>query len=187
MTKDINDYEEIRDFWDIDELHKVIHQFKIDNPDKKGYAVFNGHKFFTDDEDLTVDRMYKEITGMLREERIALRSQQIHECANRKNKEQHFIAEKISSFIFSGISCLERKHWKAWIDIVPVRVMDLYHGYDLECFLELYDELEFCTFEEAKETFYKQGHSGMSGSIVLSMLKEFSPKGEEFYQFMEKR
>lgn len=182
--KNINDYEEITEFTNIDELHIMIHQFKFDNPDKKGYATFNGFLFFTDDEDLTIDHLYQTICGESKAEHLAKRRNLYVESLARETKHKIMQAEHISSFIKSGLKVLPRKKHEKWIDIVPVRVMDLYHGLDLENFLELYDNLQIETFETVKECFLSQGHSGGSAGVVLLMLKEFSPRGKDFAKFM---
>jgi hypothetical protein len=182
--KSINDYEEITGFTNIDELHIRLHQFKFDNPDKKGYAEFNGFLFFTDDEDLTIDHLYQTICGESKAEHLNKRCHLRMEATAREIKYKMIKAERISSFIKSGLRNLPPKHHEKWIDIVPIRVMDMYHGLDLENFLELYENLQIETFETVKECFIEQGHSGGSGFLVLSMLKEFSPKGADFVKFM---
>ena len=180
----INGYEKITGFTNIDELHIMLHQFKFDNPDKKGYATFNGFLFCTDDEDLSIDHLYQTICGESKAERLNKRRNLCMEATEREIKYKIMQAERISSFIKSGLKVLSPEQHEKWIDIVPVRVMDLYHGLDLENFLELYDNLKIETFEVVKECFLEQGHSGGSAGIVLSMLKEFSPCGKDFAKFM---
>lgn len=180
----INGYDEITGFTNIDELHISLHQFKFDNPDKKGYATFNGFMFCTDDEDLTIDHLYQTICGESKVERLNKRRVLRMEATAREIKHQIMQAERISSFIKSGLKVLPPEQREKWIDIVPVRVMDLYHGLDLENFLELYENLKNETFETVKECFLSQGHSGGSAGVVLSLLKEFSPLGKDFAKFM---
>lgn len=182
--KNKNDYVQITNFWDIEQMHLALHQFKFDNPDKKGYAEFNGFIFFTDDDDLTIDHFYQTICGEPKAEHKAKQDQWLKDYSKRDLLQNTTNCELISSFIINGLQILPPEHYEKWIKIVPVRVMDLYHGWDLDNFLELYIALQNETFESVKDRFYEQGHSGGSASIILGMLKEFSPKGKEFFEFL---
>lgn len=72
-----------------------------------------------------------------------------------------------------------------WDEIVPIRLDDLYHGMELDCTLDLCrvmrdDSLVFAArLEKAYDIFQKQGHSGMSHGLVMSMLRKFCPDGNE--------
>ena len=177
--------QEISGFWDIDGLHAVIHQFKTDHPDKKGFAKFNEKYFFTDDEHLTIDDLYLAITGETRLQRQYKLHNSFIESQKRETIERACCCKKISSFIWQGLSVLAPEHHEEWIILVPLRVMDMYHGFELESFLALHNELELSTFEKAKDIFELQGHSGMSASIVFQMLEKFTPNGKDFVKFLK--
>lgn len=60
---------------------------------------------------------------------------------------------------------------------------DLYLSKVLESALEIMTALENGdSIEEAKQMLDKQGHSGMSASIVRNILFTFSSKGPEFWE-----
>lgn len=185
LQRFIEGCEEISGYWDIDGLHKSIHIFKTDHPDKKGYAVFNGMYFFTDEQNLSIDDLYIAITGKARKERLKEQNESFIESKKREISEKSFYAKKISSFIKQGLLVLAPEHHEIWIDLVPVRAMDMYRCFDLESFLELHINLKTNTFENVKEIFELQGHSGMSASIVFQMLESFSPNGKEFVDFLK--
>lgn len=183
----ISDCEEITGFCNIDELHIAIHAFKTDYPDQKGYANFNEIYFFTDDNDLTLDFMYRMITGQSRLERTKKYFSNMRDANIRELSLKIFESQRISDFIKSGIKYLDKEHWNDWIDAVPVSVKDIYHGWDLECFLELHTELQSSTFEKCKIIFDGQGHSGGSAGKVFFLLRKFTPEAEKFISYLNKQ
>lgn len=83
-----------------------------------------------------------------------------------------------------GREILDESKWELWDEIVPIRLDDLYQGMELECCLAIVKILNEGTLEEAKKEIQSQGHSGMSFGLVCAMVKEFSPRGEEFVNFI---
>lgn len=171
-------------FDDLDEMHKVLHQFKIDHPDKRGVANFNDMLFFTDDENLSIDFIYKTVLGKTRAEYKKACAKEQQALFERETQERNYKCSRISSLIRSGLSILPGEHWDEWIDCVPYRVNDIYNGWDLEMFLEFYQAHKTETFEALKNRFNKQGHSGMSASITLAMIKKFIPNGREIADYI---
>ena len=55
---------------------------------------------------------------------------------------------------------------------------------ELGCCLEIIKILQNGTLEEAKREIDSQGHSGMSFGLVCAMVKEFSPRGQEFMEYV---
>ena len=108
LERFISDREEITGFSNIDELHIAIHAFKTDYPDKKGYANFNEIYFFTDDNDLTLDFMYRMITGQSRLERTEKYFSNMRDANIRKFNLKIFESQRISDFIKSGIKYLDK-------------------------------------------------------------------------------
>lgn len=180
-------YTEIFSFYTIDTMHEAIHEMKTDYPNQKFFANFNGFLFLTDDEDLTIDFMYKTITGKTKQERSAEYLEFERKQGAREHERKCFMGKRISDLIKTGIEVLDKEHWEEWIDLVPMRVFDLYNGCDLEWFLILHDRLKDSTFEYCKAIFYKQGHSGLSASAVFMLLEKFTPNGKEFVKFLKER
>lgn len=185
VKKRLTGYTEIFNFYDIDSMHKTIHIHKIDYPDKKFFASFNGIYFLSDDEDLTSEFMYKTIIGQSREEYMQKREKSISEARQRDVDYKKFIAKRTSDLIKAGMEVLNKNYWEKWVDIVPVRVMDIYNGMDLEWFLELHQELSESTFEHCKMIFETQGHSGMSASYTFSLIQHFAPQYIPFVRFLQ--
>ena len=180
-------YTEIFGFYTIDTMHTAIHELKTDYPDRKFFANFNGFLFLTDDEDLTIDFMYKTITGKTKAERSKEYLEFERKQVERERERKRFMGKRISDLIKTGIEVLDKEHWEEWIDLVPMRVFDLYNGMDLEWFLLLHDRLTDSTFEYCKAIFDKQDHSGLSASAVFMLLEKFTPNGKEFVKFLNKR
>ena len=59
-----------------------------------------------------------------------------------------------------------------------------FNGLEIKSVLDLAKPLKSGNYEEAERLFYEQGHSGMSGSLVLIMVREFCENGVEFGQGM---
>ena len=73
-----------------------------------------------------------------------------------------------------------------WIECVPIRLDDLYRGFELGSCLDIVKELNSgCSFEKAKEIVYSQGHSGLSFGLICSMLRSFCDRGNEFVMFLK--
>ena len=83
-----------------------------------------------------------------------------------------------------GREILNEDKWEYWDRIVPIRLNDLYQGIELKCCLDIVEILNNGTLEDAKLEIEKQGHSGMSFALVCSMVKDFSPRGEEFFNYI---
>jgi len=84
-----------------------------------------------------------------------------------------------------GREILTEDKWEYWDKIVPIRLDDLYHGMELGCCLDIIKILNNNgTFDEAKEMIESQDHSGMSFSLVCTMVKEFCDRGQEFLEYV---
>ena len=85
---------------------------------------------------------------------------------------------------------LSEDKWELWDSIVPIRAKDLYNGMELDNLLELQailslNEKEADTFYNAKQILERQGHSGLSYSLTVSMVKEFCTNGEKFVEYLK--
>lgn len=154
----------------------------LKNHDIKAFGIFNGHKLFSDT--VTMDNAYKEITGYTKEEY----DKRIEEKANEYKKIQEDHEKQISTetqyWIEEGHKILDKSKWDYWDKIVPIRLDDLYHGMELGCCLKIIKILQNGTLEEAKREIDSQDHSGLSFSLVCSMVSEFSPRGQEFMEYV---
>lgn len=146
------------------------------------FGIFNGHKLYSDT--VTMDNAYKEITGNTKKEFDDYIKKQNEEYKKQKQEHIKSIPEKSRFWMEKGREILDSSKWEFWDKMVPVRLYDLYQGMELKCCLDIVDILKNGTLEEAKKEIENQGHSGMSFGLVCSMVKEFSPRGEEFFYYV---
>ena len=104
-----------------------------------------------------------------------------------RHKEEHKsrIPELSEVYKKAARGVILEDQYEYWDKIVPIRLGDLYEGMELGSTLDLckimrdknltYDE----RLHKAYEAFMDQGHSGMSASLVASMLRKFCPDGED--------
>lgn len=140
---------------------------------------FNGITLYSDN--VTLDSAYLSITGKSYEQ-FKEQEKQSHEDYLREEKEyQKQLPKKISNWIKKGEKVLDSEYLEEWNRVVPIRARDLYHGKELDASLEIIKSLnDGQPFEKQIEIIENQGHSGMSYSLVCSMVKKFSKRGIPF-------
>ena len=146
------------------------------------YADFNGHRLYSGT--VTMDSAYKEITGNTKKEYYDHIEKQLEEYKKQKMEHIKSIPEKSKYYMQKGREILHESKWELWDKIVPIRLNDLYQGMELKCCLDIVEILNKGTLQDAKKEIENQGHSGMSFGLLCSMLKEFSPRGQEFVDFI---
>lgn len=145
---------------------------------------FNGVTLYSDT--VTLNDAYKAITGKTKEEcEIELKNWKENYEKELKTHQDR-IPELTEQWIKKGAEILDEDKLELWNKIVPIRLSDLYRGMELGNCLDIVKILkDGGTLDEAKAEMEKQGHSGMSFSLVCAMVKEFSPKGEEFVNYVK--
>lgn len=146
------------------------------------FGNFNGHKLYSDT--VTMDSAYREITGKTEKEYNDYLKKQHEEYEKQKQEHKDSIPYKSKIWMEKGREILDKSKWELWDKIVPIRLNDLYQGMELKCCLDIVEILKEGTLEEAKKEIENQNHSGMSFGLVCSMVKEFSPRGEEFVNYV---
>lgn len=143
---------------------------------------FNGKMLYSDIDDL--DSAFKKITGKTKSEFDEAERQRQAEYEREKREHEESIPRLTTEWIEKGKAILDEKHHELWSKIVPIRLGDLYRGMELGNCLEIVEELNKCTeLEKVKPLIEDQGHSGMSFSLVCSMIKEFCDRGNEFVKY----
>ena len=107
-----------------------------------------------------------------------------YESKREKEKQINSIPEKSRIWMKKGREVLDKSKWELWDRIVPIRLNDLYQGMELKCCLDIVEILNKGTFEDAKKELETQKHTEMSFELICSMIKDFSPKGEEFIDYL---
>ena len=143
---------------------------------------FNGQMLYSDIDD--IDSAFKKVTGKTKAKFDEARQKE-HEKYEAENKRhEEAIPELTKEWIEKGNSILDEKHHELWAKIVPVRLKDLYKGFELGACLAIVKELNAgCELETAKKIIKDQGHSGMSFGLVCSMVKSFCDRGAEFASY----
>lgn len=152
----------------------------------KVYGDFNGHKLYSDI--VTIDSAYKEITGYTKEEYDAQNKKRIEAFQKQFEEDKEKAIQKIPFWIEEGEKLFSKDKLCRWKEIVPIRANDLYHGFELDCILEIEKILNKKTktsFLHAKKIFERQGHSGISYRLVYILIKEFCTDGDEFAKYLD--
>src|SRR5574344_1594669 len=140
-------------------------------------ADFNGKMLYSDT--VSMDSAYKEITGMTYYDFIEHENQMRKEIEKSEKEHQEAIPKLTQEYIKKGHAILSKDKWELWDKCVPVRLADLYKGWELDCCLDIISSIQKESIEQAISVMKNQGHSGMSWGLMKSMIKTFSDRGEE--------
>jgi predicted nuclease with TOPRIM domain len=144
---------------------------------------FNGIVLYSDT--VSIDGAYQEIMGKTKAEFDKEQEDWRKDIQKRDQEFKESIPELTEMWIQKGKEVLTADKWDYWTEIVPYRLKDLYQGMELGNCLDIVKILNNNgTLEEAKEKISSQGHSGMSYSLVCSMVKEFCSRGNEFVEYV---
>ena len=143
---------------------------------------FNGQMLYSDIDDL--DSAYVKITGKTKAECDEAERIRHEEYEEQKRKHKEAIPELTKEWIEKGKAILAEKYHETWMECVPIRLGDLYRGFELKATLDIVKKLNAgCELEVAKGIIEGQGHSGMSFGLVCSMVKSFCDRGTEFASY----
>lgn len=147
-------------------------------------GTFNGEILYSDIDDM--DSAYKKLTGKTKAEFDEAERQRQIEYKREKQEHEEAIPKLTIEWVEKGKKILDEKHHELWTKIVPIRLGDLYRGMELGNCLEIVEQLNKGTkLEEVKPLIENQGHSGMSFSLVCSMVKSFCDRGSEFVNYVK--
>lgn len=168
-------------FGDISSAVKELNQHK-----ERGelvYGEFNGQNLYSDKDDL--DSAYKKITGKTKAEFDEAERIRHEEYKAEEKRHKEAIPELTKEWIEKGKAILDEKYLETWNKCVPIRLGDLYRGFELGATLDIVKELNAgCELDVAKGIIEGQGHSGMSFGLVCSMVKSFCDRGTEFVSYV---
>lgn len=150
------------------------------------YAVFNGVEILHTD---TPDEISVKVTGKTIAEREAAEKAWREEYDRKEREHQARIPELTEKYKKEARGVIPEDRLELWDEIVPIRLEDIYKGMELEEWLKMIsvlneDKPKEERFAACKEIFDNAGHSGMSGTLVLSGLCEFHPDGVELAEFI---
>lgn len=153
------------------------------------YGLFNGIKLYSYD---SLDDMYKKVTGHTKSEYDKMFEQRMEKQEREEKEFKANVPKLIEAYKKKARGIIPEDKLELWDRIVPIRLNDLYHGMELDCWLELIEVLNDINLSydvkmvKGKDMFDKQGHSGMSGNLVMSGLKQFHPLGNDLVEFIKK-
>lgn len=148
------------------------------------YGEFNGKELYSDIDD--IETAYKKITGKTKTEFDAEMKSESDRYKEEERKHKEAIPELTKEWIEKGNVILDEKYRETWAKCVPIRLGDLYHGFELGATLDIVKVLnDGCELDVAEEIIEKQGHSGMSFGLVCSMVRSFCDRGNEFVSYVK--
>lgn len=146
------------------------------------FGMFNDKEIRSTD---TLDEAYVKITGKTKKEFEDDLNRQHEEYERKRKEHMDNIPNLTKEYCEKARGVILKDQYELWDSIVPIRLRDLYQGMELDATLDLckimrdeslgYDE----RLRKAYDEFMNQGHSGMSGSLVASMLRTFCPNGRD--------
>ena len=154
------------------------------------YGDFNDHTIYSFE---TLDEIFQKIVGMTKDEYYKYAKEQEEKRQQELKTYKERIPELTTYYKDKARGIIPENKLKYWDRIVPIRLDDMYRGMELDCWLELIKILNDDKKPKEKrlkkccKLFYKQGHSGMSGFLVLAGLKELHPLGYEVAAYINKR
>lgn len=152
------------------------------------YGEFNEKTLYSTD---SLNDVYVKVTGKSKVEHDEY-IRKIREEYERKEAEFKAKIPKLTAdYRKRARGIIPEEHLKYWDKIVPIRLNDLYHGMELDCWLTFIEILNDTSkevlerFERCRFIFCKQGHSGMSSGLVFMGLKRFHPLGEALVSYIK--
>ncbi len=147
------------------------------------FGSFNGQNLYSDVDD--IESAYLKVTGITKT--AWDKADQKRRETYQKREAQHLAAipRLTKKWMKEGLEVLDVNYHNTWAVMVPIRLNDLYKGMELGATLEVVKALNnYCTLQEAKDIIEAQGHSGMSYSLVCSLVRSLCDRGEEFVGFL---
>ena len=166
---------------DIDSAIQVLNFWKQQNIPVCG--EFNGIMLYSDVDD--IDSAYEKILGKSKSDVEKSRQEWLDNVRREEIEHEESIPRLTKEWIEKGEQILDSQYLDLWKKCVPIRLNDLYRGFELGACLEIVTALNNdCEFDEAKILLENQDHSGSSFGLVCSMLRAFCKRGEEFVNYV---
>lgn len=168
-------------------IYDVLKRFFYDSKhlNKKMFCCINGYMFYSDDQ-ITADEAYYHMTGMTIEQSKTKHKEFLEKQKQADKDFKRNLPQIINNYCIKGTKIIEEKYLKNWEKCVRYHIKGIYKGKILDCSLKIIDLLnKNIPLNIIKKEFDEDGHSGMSESICLSIIKDFCDKGKEFYNYMK--
>lgn len=129
---------------------------------------------------ITMKDAYQKVLGITSEEFDKI-DQEWQERALEEEKELEEARKNIPYWIQEGKKYIYEERYFEWENTVKARVEDLYHGLELDAFLDLVSmQAKGASQKEVVKRFLKQGHSDLSSGLMVGLMLKFSKQGPDF-------
>lgn len=147
---------------------------------KEVYCEFNGVTLTSPD--VTLDNAYLAVTGMTYAECQENEKRRIEKWKQEEEEHKKNIPNLKKQYLLDSLYLINPDQIDEWVEVIDARLSDLYNGFDLASAIEIMKALDSnVSIKEAQKIIDRQGHSGMSYGIVRLVVKQFSPRGQEFF------
>lgn len=153
------------------------------------WAVFNMEKIYSTD---SVDGAYIKVCGCTKAEYDEKVRKEQEEWERQVREHKANIPALTEQYRKEARGLVIEEELEFWDKCVPIRLNDLYQGMELSCTLSIIRVMkdESISLDErlvkAHRVFDSQGHSGMSASLMFSMLCKFCPNGDKLVEYLRK-
>lgn len=168
----------------------TAHERLIEFSEKYGEPCcgnFNGKMISSSD---SIDEAYVKVLGITKQQYDEIEKKRKIDYETQEKSHKEKIPQLTEEYRKKARGIIPEEHLELWDKIVPIRLGDLYHGMELDCWLDLISVLNDEVLDESDkliqcaEIFNSQGHSGMSASLVMSGLIEFHPLGKKLVDYI---
>ena len=146
----------------------------------------NSKYILLEDENISEDDVYLFVLGKTKYEYESY----LKNRADTYDREEREFKQKIPVLKqkYSQMELVDEKYKEKWIEIVDISLKSIYRDFLIESVVEILEMSNSgASFEEIKEKFYTQGHSGYSYSFARLMFRDLSDRGREFYAWSKKK
>lgn len=153
------------------------------------WAEFNMENIYSTD---SVDDAYIKVCGCTKAEHDEKVRKEQEEWERQEREYKANIPNLVEKYRKEARGLVIEEELEFWDKCVPIRLNDLYQGMELGCTLSIIRVMkdESISLDErlvkAHRVFDSQGHSGMSASLMFSMLCKFCPDGEKLVEHLMK-
>ena len=170
-------------YGNLDEVVRELIRFR--NAGFDVYCEFNGHKLYS--RDISMDSAYLEVCGCTYSEYLRRRKEWLQEYEERKRKEKEESKAKKPEWIARGRKLIPEELWSKWEECIDIRISDLYNGMEVESALQVMEaHASGASAKDILQMTYDQGHSGMSYSMLRSIVTFFYPAGKQLFEEIAK-
>lgn len=172
------------EFTDKDNIESIVYTLLAHKArGEKVYTEYLGHILYSDT--VTMENAYKEIND---NSNYARRVDVYLDNEKRRKVLEEDAREKIPEWLSKGNELISKDKHKKWKDVIMTRSMDLYHGCDLDVFLNIMKDIEDNKdMATIVDNYILLGYSPTFKAFVNSLITDFCEKKDLFMYEYNKR